>query len=469
MMGANFENMDGIFRKHLRDYSQTAPENVWNSIEESLNQHSKVKNIAFYKVAAVIAAFALLGSTFLYFAINNKEIKNTTIIADEKDSARPQEESLNINDLNADKNQDVIQGVKEGAEPKTKELIAKADIAKGEPEIENRNDLIVKENKTKEITTLHKLTHAQVAINNSQVHAEIVDIRKQKIKAILNTLPNIYDKSYALNIVDKDKADQKGKWIMGGEFSPLYSYRNITSTSGNYSEDYYNSTEKPVMTYSGGLNIQYKAVNRLTIQAGVYYTTMGQSLDYMSVYSNAYYSIVDEQYKDRFVNSYAIENSAGEFAIKSEYVIVDNKAARVENLSPNKGEADVSDPIYSNLNAEIEQKFQYVEVPFLMRYKVIDRTLDINILGGFGANFLIGNDVLLNYGRTKEVIGTINGLNEVNYTGTVGFGIEYPIMKRINIHLEPSIRYYLNEMNSNSAVESHPYSIGIFTGINYSF
>jgi hypothetical protein len=196
---------------------------------------------------------------------------------------------------------------------------------------------------------------------------------------------------------------------------------------------------------------------------------MGQSLDYMSVYSNAQYYIVDEQYKDRLVNSYAIENSAGEFAIKSEYVFVDNKGARVENLSSTKGEADVSDPIYSNLNAEIEQKFQYVEVPFLMRYKVVDRTIDINILGGFGANFLVGNDVLLNYGSTKEVIGTMNGLNAVNYTGTIGFGIEYPVMKRINIHLEPSFRYYLNEMNSNSTVESHPYSFGIFTGINYSF
>jgi hypothetical protein len=469
-MGANFENMDGTFRKQLRDYSQTAPESVWNSIEESLNQHTKAKRITFYKVAAAIAAFALLGSTFLYFATNDKQLKNTKIIAKETESAKLQEETVNAKELDVDRNQNDMQVANESAQPKTKEFIAKADVTNKEPELKNKGILIVEEKDSKEITTLKKLAQVRVAINNSQVHAEIVDTRKQKIKAILNTLPSIYDNSYALNIVDADNEDQKSnKWVLGGEFSPLYSYRNITSTSGAYGEDYYNSTEKPVMTYSGGLNLQYKAIDRLTIQAGVYYTTMGQSLDYMAVYSNANYYIVDEQYKDRFVNSYAIENSAGEFAVRSEYVIVDNKATRVENLSSSKGEADVSDPIYNNLGAEMEQQFQYVEVPFLMRYKVIDRTLDVNILGGFGANFLVGNDVLLNYGSTKEVIGTINGLNAVNYTGTIGFGIEYPVMKRINIHLEPSFRYYLNEMNSNSTVESHPYSIGIFTGINYSF
>jgi hypothetical protein len=42
-------------------------------------------------------------------------------------------------------------------------------------------------------------------------------------------------------------------------------------------------------------------------------------------------------------------------------------------------------------------------------------------------------------------------------------------MDKINIRIEPSIKYYLNELNSSSPIESHPYSIGFYTGINYSF
>ena len=36
MMGANFEQMDGIFRKQLRNYSQSVPEDIWGDIEQAL-------------------------------------------------------------------------------------------------------------------------------------------------------------------------------------------------------------------------------------------------------------------------------------------------------------------------------------------------------------------------------------------------------------------------------------------------
>ena len=469
MMGASFENMDGVFRKQLRDYSQIAPEGVWDNIEDSLNANKKVKRITFYRVAAAIAAFALIGASYFYFT-NQKDNINTqtagveesvTPIKENKDLVKEEKPQIELEISNKSDNEATIN--------ENKKLLAEANIRElGTKAIDLSN--ISENNKSNRLDdNIEKLGQKEISIANSHVEAKIVDTRKQKVQSILNSLPSIYDNSYAINDLNKEKPEKKGKWIMGGEFTPLYSYRNITNTSGTYSEDFYNSTEKPVMSYTGGLNLQYKAIDRLTIQAGVYYTTMGQSFDYMSVYANAAYDLVDEQYKDRFINSYAIVNSSGNVAFNSQYVIVDDKSARVENLSTNKAVADVSDPIYNNLGAEIEQSFQYVEVPFLMRYKIIDRTVDINILGGFGANFLIGNDVFLKYADNKEVIGKTEGVSTINYNGTFGFGIEYPIMKRINIRLEPSIKYYINEINSNSSVESHPYSVGIYTGINYSF
>ena len=49
----------------------------------------------------------------------------------------------------------------------------------------------------------------------------------------------------------------------------------------------------------------------------------------MSVYSNHAYDLVADDYKDRYVNSYNIENSTGDLSFNSKYVIVDNKSARV--------------------------------------------------------------------------------------------------------------------------------------------
>jgi hypothetical protein len=199
---------------------------------------------------------------------------------------------------------------------------------------------------------------------------------------------------------------------------------------------------------------------------------MGQDMEHISVYANNIYNLIDVEYRDRYINTYNIVNSAGEINFNSPLVYFDETAtARVINLSDtkNKGSYDLSDPIFNKLNASIRQSFEYIEVPLIIRYKIIDKIVDINLIGGLGANFLVGNNVYLMYENSKDVIGKTNGVNDINYSGSLGFGLEYPMLNSVNILIEPSIKYYLNPINANSSVESHPYSIGIYTGVSYSF
>lgn len=468
MMGANFEQMDGHFRKQLRNYSQTAPEDVWMNIEQILNKNQQAKQFSIYKIAAAIAAFAILGSGFLYLSLNSNNIDQKDLMVENNLPLNSGHEDENTNKGVVEKQYQINTKINNESELEentgivNSEFIAKTEI--------QTHEIVYADNKTeKRIDKLEKLTQRQIIISEEIVALAIIDKREQNVKSYLNTLPDIYT-AYTLNDLIETKETKNNKWTLGGEFSPLYSYRHIAETGGDtYSKDFYNSAENPIMSYTGGLNLQYKTPGRFSIQAGVYYTTMGQSVDYMSVYSNSAYNLVDEEYKDRFISSYSITNSSGDVSFNSQYVIVDEKLARVINNSDNKATVDLSDPIFNNLSAEIQQNFQYVEVPVLMRYKLIDKNVDINLVGGFGANFLVGNDVILKYGSNKEIIGQTNGVNTINYNGTLGFGIEYPLMDKLNIRLEPSIKYYLNEINSSSSVESHPYSIGIYTGINYSF
>lgn len=467
MMDVNFKQMDSHFRKQLRNYSQSAPDDIWENIELILDAKQKTKKLAFYKMAAAIAAFAILGSGFLYLSMHIKNDDQNKLVVENSTQLKLKNENQTTNQQLG-----VKQTLKNEVKIAQSEIETRNSIAQGEP-IENTkhqflNDVLADNKQERKSDNLKKLTQKQISISEEDPYLGIIDVRDQNLKSYLNTLPDIYT-AYILNdLFEKDT--KKSTWVVGGEFSPLYSYRHITNTASNsYSKNYYNSAENPIMSYTGGLNLQYKAVGRFTIQAGVYYTTMGQSLDYMSVYANSAYDLVNTEYKDRFVSAYSITNSTGDVSFSSKYVILDEKSARVKNLSSSKAVADVSDPIYNKLDAEIQQNFQYVEVPVLMRYKLIDKNIDVNIVGGFGANFLVGNDVVLKYGSNKEIIGQTDGVNSINYNGTLGFGIEYPLMDKINIRLEPSIKYYLNEINSSSNVESHPYSIGIYTGINYSF
>lgn len=466
-MSENFEQLDGVFRKQLSDFSQSVPGEVWGKVEQALDsQRIRKKGVTIYKIAAAILAFTVIGSGYLYWQANTgKKVGHLAVVKDAIQQKIVKKTIPNhdegVKDIYSNNNKPKLQHVE------NKKLMAKVEsIEKKSSSVETV--IPSKESIEPKEVSFERIKEKQISITTNKISLAIVDTRAQKVKSILNTLPDIYS-SYALNDLTQPEKDRTVKWALGGEFSPLYSYRNITSSGGGHNQNYYNSVEKPIMSYTGGLNVQYKAVGRITIQAGVYYTTMGQSLDYMAVYANSAYNLVNDKQKGRFINVYSIDNSLGDVSFNSPYVIVDEKSARVNNLSTIKGVADVSEPIYNNLDAEIQQYFRYVEVPFLMRYKLIDKNFDLNIIGGFGANFLVGNDVYLKYGDNKEIIGETNGVSSINYNGTIGFGIEYPLLDRINFRLEPSVKYYLNEINSKSEVESHPYSIGIYTGISYSF
>lgn len=466
MMGKNLTDIDKVFRKQLKNYTQAAPEDTWGNIEQVLNKKNNSRKISLYKIAAAVAAFAIVGSGLFYLSNNSNRLDNSQLIVQnniQKETSNSisnstEEKVVTVEEEDLKKNDSDVNRIALASTIETVEIIKT-----------NRDKLLTdKRNLNAEEQKINTLPQKQILISTKEIELAIIDNRKQNIKSYLNTLPDIYS-SYALIEAIEIEKTKNNKWFVGGEFTPLYSYRNITKTEGVYNKDFYNSSESPIMSYTGGLNMQYKAISRLTIQAGVYYTTMGQSLDYLSVYANSAYDMVVDEYKERLINSYSIENSSGDLSFNSSHVIIDEKSVRVDNHSNSKRVADVKNPIFNELDAEIQQSFQYVEVPVILRYTLIDKNIDLNIIGGFGANFLVGNDVYINYAGTKEVIGETTGVNPVNYNGTVGLGIEYPLMDNIKIRLEPSVKYYLNELNSTSSIESHPYSIGIYTGINYSF
>ena len=72
---------------------------------------------------------------------------------------------------------------------------------------------------------------------------------------------------------------------------------------------------------------------------------------------------------------------------------------------------------FSNDMDEGEAVLFYALVKKEFTDKVFDRVVDFNIIGGIGANFLIGNDVILSYANTREVIGETKGINRfVNHS-----------------------------------------------------
>ncbi|TAL60535.1 MAG: hypothetical protein EPN88_15805, partial [Bacteroidetes bacterium] len=133
---------------------------------------------------------------------------------------------------------------------------------------------------------------------------------------------------------------------------------------------------------------------------------------------------------------------------------------------------DVFDPKKASLqpiNNNLHQNFSYLELPVIMRYKFVDKVIDLNLIGGVSYNMLVSNSVFTLLDGVKYPVGKTEGLNPISLSSTVGVGMEYNFSKKLSLNLEPTIRYYLNPFNQTTESKVHPYSFGIFSGVSYKF
>ena len=120
-------------------------------------------------------------------------------------------------------------------------------------------------------------------------------------------------------------------------------------------------------------------------------------------------------------------------------------------------------------NDNFNQRFEYIEIPLLVRYRLVDKIWNMEMLGGVSANMLVGNQVFLKDGGSETYIGETKDMNFMNYSASVGVGLGYRLTGKIRFNIEPQLKYYLQSLSSNPGVSFKPYSIGIYTGVSYRF
>jgi hypothetical protein len=145
-----------------------------------------------------------------------------------------------------------------------------------------------------------------------------------------------------------------------------------------------------------------------------------------------------------------------------------NSAARVLTVYTR----DVFDPVKSDLtyiNNSIYQNFNYVEIPLVVKYKIVDRSIDFNVVGGLSYNLLMANSAYATRDGEKFYIGQTEGLSPVTFSSTLGMGMEYKLSSKLSLNVEPTFRYYLTPLGGLAGSSIHPYSFGILLGVFYKF
>ena len=133
---------------------------------------------------------------------------------------------------------------------------------------------------------------------------------------------------------------------------------------------------------------------------------------------------------------------------------------------------DVFDPKKASLQPvsnSLNQNFSYLEFPVVVRYKIVDKTIGINLIGGLSYNLLVHNTVTTTLDGNVYPVGDTKGLNPLSLSSSLGMGVEYNLSGNLSLNLEPTFRYYLNPFSVSTGTFMHPYSFGIFSGVSYKF
>lgn len=110
-----------------------------------------------------------------------------------------------------------------------------------------------------------------------------------------------------------------------------------------------------------------------------------------------------------------------------------------------------------------ERNSSFIELPLEMEYTLIDKKLQLHLLGGSSLLFF-NNSVVVDNGITAGESGNHFEQQKLHYTGNIGLGLGYSLLKNIEINLEPTLKIRLGrEENFN------PYYLGIYSGLTYRF
>ncbi len=434
-------NIDLVFRNGLKDFEVLPPPEVWDGIRPVVK--FKPHPFIFLKVAAVITVL-LTVSFFTYrWSRELSAGPEGSIIAFNVEASAPVISRPNNNPRN-------LQSVK-------------YDQIKNSPVVltdGSNTATIIQEIETidspEEVTYIQKIKSLSIINNETVLGPFLKSFNPSHETSIKIREPEL--QYFPENIITKPE----NRWSIAALASPTY-YSSFNSGNDGLSKQLMES-EEPLFSYSGGVAFSYKISKRFSIQSGLYYSSLGQKVEGINSFSG--FKPYDNA---KGVDNFKVLTTNGTIHTSNPDVfLVADGSDRILTDFTN----DVIDPKKANLqpvNSSLNQNFSYLELPVVLRYKIVDKTIGINLIGGISYNLLVNNIVYTTLDGNRYPVGDTKGLNPLTLSSSLGMGMEYKVSGKLSLNLEPTLRYYINPFSVTTGSYTHPYSFGIFSGLSYKF
>jgi hypothetical protein len=322
---------------------------------------------------------------------------------------------------------------------------------------EKQNNPIADTNKNNTNTKDKSTTNAIVGNNKSEINSSKNDIKLEEINKIDSTKvaavePNALEELLKEKEKEITKKEPKlNRWQLTPNVAPIY----FSSTSNGSPLDSKLSTNaKEYSTnYSYGLGVNYALNKKIKIRSGVNVFSVG--------YNTTGISFEQTTKSSRMEN---INPTAQGAFIQIKPVGV--STATIYSRSTN---AQAANEVFSNkFEGSINQRFGYFEMPLELSYKIIDKKIGVEFIGGMSTLFLNQNEVLLNSSNMNLKIGEANNLNQIHFSGNLGLGLKYSFWKKLDARIEPVFKYQIRTF-TNDVGDFKPYVFGVYSGVSYTF
>jgi len=455
----NQNKIDELFNDFLHDYEKDVPAFVWNNLKDELKAKRRMRVLFYIKaIAASVALFITFGLGYFVSDLGLNQNNKVKILEENKvfpsDKLTVSDNRFDIEKANSLANQAKINNKKKDLYKYTFELkktnskfqVASYDRIK----IYDTNQLYRKYQFINKIFTVksdENKKNKSLVTNNS---------RERKSNQLLtDTLllekENLHEGGFLLQNEEK----KSSAWSFGTKFSPVVSVGNsasneINETSGSdvkgsirSDKPDMNFEEKALTSYTGGVNVNYHLSKRISIESGIFYAQKKQGAD----------NLIGSQDNEFGGDNMTVYTPGGTQSIQQ----INNKSVLMSSLSMT----------YYALDANYVLNAEYVELPLIIRYKLIDQKVSLDVLSGVSTNFLVKNNTSIILNNQELWSGQNEDINSILYGATFGLGVNYNFYQNLTFNVEPTFKYSI--LPENSAFSQYPYSFAVFAGFSYRF
>ncbi len=450
------KNIDRLYQEKFRDFESEPPKHVWKNIEATLYNKKERSRTIWLWLSGVAAGLMLL------FTLTNNLI------------FKPEHYSTPVAnpDNNITTTKEIISSQENNSIPNTIEkTILSQESSNTKQNTSNKSNSLNNNSKHTPLNQSIATNYQYIKANSTIISDKSDHVLKPKQKTIFSSTNNVHiiesqisnfdiiqryfqhdieqfenfdELADNTSIEDFEHKNISKPWTLSTSIAPVFfnAFDNASSINSQFNLN----DKEGLFSASYALQIAYQVNDKWAIQTGLH------KADYGYKTNDVYFSP---------------DPNEGVYAS----LIFDDNIDLLE-ISPRPDEdvglAYQETGKKTNEIGSITQIMGYYEIPIEAKYNLKSGHIGINLTGGISTLLLNKNEVYIETPNFSNKVGKVSNLNNTNFSGNLGFELNYKIHPDISINIAPAFKVYTHTFKKNTD-SFKPYVLGVYSGLNYRF